>query len=112
MAGTNAAWLDWKLGTLCGWRCHGPPPYKGIVLVLHGLGEHSRREGYITLAKSLASSGFLVYAYDHRGHGATAEAAGEERLAALRAELEKNSLSALQRYVVSRGRTLLLFCLF
>ena len=48
------------------------------------------------LLRSLAGVGFIVYGYDHRGHGATAEAAGEARLVALRSELESNTLSTLQ----------------
>ena len=42
---------------------------KGVVLVSHGLAEHSRR--YRAFAERLAASGFHVYAHDHRGHGET-----------------------------------------
>lgn len=42
---------------------------RGIVLVCHGLAEHSRR--YQTFAEALASRGYQVYAHDHRGHGET-----------------------------------------
>lgn len=42
---------------------------KGIVLISHGLAEHGGRYG--AFAEHLASSGFHVYAHDHRGHGAT-----------------------------------------
>ncbi|MCD2181744.1 alpha/beta fold hydrolase [Rhizobium sp. GN54] len=41
----------------------------GIVLVSHGLAEHSGRYG--AFAGHLAAAGFHVYAHDHRGHGRT-----------------------------------------
>ncbi|TPP11489.1 alpha/beta fold hydrolase [Rhizobium glycinendophyticum] len=42
---------------------------RGIVLVCHGLAEHSRRyEGFAT---ALSARGYHVYAHDHRGHGET-----------------------------------------
>ena len=42
---------------------------RGIVLISHGLAEHSRR--YERFATYLASRGYHVYAWDHRGHGET-----------------------------------------
>jgi alpha-beta hydrolase superfamily lysophospholipase len=50
------------------WLPSGAP--KGILLVAHGMAEHSER--YARLASVLAPSGWAVYAPDHRGHGATA----------------------------------------
>lgn len=47
---------------------------KGIVQVVHGLGEHSRR--YIHLISALLDAGFVVAADDHAGHGATAAESG------------------------------------
>lgn len=44
-------------------------PAKGIVLISHGLAEHSKR--YRPFAEAMASEGFHVYAWDHRGHGNT-----------------------------------------
>ncbi|PST19256.1 alpha/beta hydrolase [Rhizobium sp. JAB6] len=41
----------------------------GILLISHGLAEHSRR--YETFADAMARQGFHVYAHDHRGHGET-----------------------------------------
>jgi alpha-beta hydrolase superfamily lysophospholipase len=41
----------------------------GILLVSHGLAEHSAR--YARFAAHMASHGFHVYAHDHRGHGFT-----------------------------------------
>ncbi len=42
---------------------------RGILLISHGLAEHSRR--YEAFAEAMASHGFHVYAHDHRGHGET-----------------------------------------
>lgn len=43
---------------------------RGIVQIAHGMGEHARR--YAETAAALNAAGFVVYANDHRGHGATA----------------------------------------
>ncbi|AYG66707.1 MULTISPECIES: alpha/beta hydrolase [unclassified Rhizobium] len=42
---------------------------RGILLISHGLAEHSRR--YEAFADAMAAQGFHVYAHDHRGHGET-----------------------------------------
>lgn len=42
---------------------------RGVVQVLHGVGEHAGRYG--ALVDALTASGFHVYADDHRGHGRT-----------------------------------------
>lgn len=38
-----------------------------LIILVHGLGEHSGR--YETIAKAFQTLGFQVLAYDHRGHG-------------------------------------------
>ncbi len=40
---------------------------KAIILLVHGIGEHSRR--YDHVAELLVKQGYAVYALDHRGHG-------------------------------------------
>ncbi|MDJ0767499.1 MAG: alpha/beta hydrolase [Ilumatobacter sp.] len=47
------------------WLPDGDP--RGVVLVIHGLGEHSGRYGHV--ADRLAGAGYAVHALDHRGHG-------------------------------------------
>lgn len=42
---------------------------RGVVLICHGLAEHSRR--YRRFAQALAAAGYHAYAHDHRGHGET-----------------------------------------
>ncbi len=44
-----------------------PPPPRGVVLMVHGLGEHACR--YDHVAEKLMDWGFAVRAYDQRGHG-------------------------------------------
>lgn len=57
--GDNLAIQDWPLDP--GIRL------RGVVLLVHGLGEHAGR--YEELARRLNSLGFAVRGYDHYGHG-------------------------------------------
>jgi alpha-beta hydrolase superfamily lysophospholipase len=50
------------------WDPAGAP--RAIVQITHGMGEHARR--YEHVARALNEAGFVVYAQDHRGHGASA----------------------------------------
>lgn len=45
---------------------------RGVVVVAHGMAEHSAR--YARLAEALTAAGYAVHAPDHRGHGRTASA--------------------------------------
>lgn len=47
---------------------------KALVLIAHGRSEHGRR--YRPFAEALVRAGYEVHATDHRGHGASAQAAG------------------------------------
>jgi alpha-beta hydrolase superfamily lysophospholipase len=42
---------------------------RGILVICHGLAEHSRR--YLLFAEAMGGRGYHVYAHDHRGHGET-----------------------------------------
>ena len=57
--GLNLALYDWPL------PMRARP--RGVVLIVHGLGEHAWR--YTDLAHQLNDWGFSVRAYDQRGHG-------------------------------------------
>lgn len=57
--GDNLAIQDWPLDPLT--------PLRGVVLLVHGLGEHAGR--YDELAQRLNSWGFAVRGYDQYGHG-------------------------------------------
>jgi len=46
------------------WQAQKP---KGVVVISHGLGEHSDR--YSNIMNALAGAGISFYALDHRGHG-------------------------------------------
>jgi alpha-beta hydrolase superfamily lysophospholipase len=48
---------------------------RAIVQITHGMGEHALR--YAGLARALNRRGMVVFAQDHRGHGATATAENE-----------------------------------
>ena len=72
--GENLALYEWPLG---GWsQCMGDqaPPPRGVVLMVHGLGEHACR--YDHVAEKLMGWGFAVRAYDQRGHGESGGAHG------------------------------------
>lgn len=56
--GTNLVVMDWPLKK---------GPVRGVVLIVHGLGEHAWR--YDALAQELNGWGFAVRAYDQFGHG-------------------------------------------
>lgn len=45
-------------------------PAKGIVQLVHGFGEHSRR--YLHMIAAFVEAGYIVAADDHTGHGKTA----------------------------------------
>lgn len=62
-----------------------------VLLIIHGLGEHSGR--YCAMAQTLNAAGISVYAYDQRGHGANAGPRGYARLD----DLEKDVLAVLRQ---------------
>jgi len=51
------------------WRPDEASTLRGVVVISHGLAEHSAR--YSRFAEALTAAGFTVYAHDHRGHGRT-----------------------------------------
>ncbi|MDK1375099.1 alpha/beta hydrolase [Sinorhizobium sp. 6-70] len=55
-------------GATLGWRHFtASTEPRGILIISHGLSEHSGR--YARFAEAMAANGFHVYAHDHRGHG-------------------------------------------
>lgn len=64
--GLNISLYDWPLSM------RRRP--RGVVLIVHGLGEHAWR--YDPLAQRLNEWGFCVRAYDQRGHGGSGGARG------------------------------------
>ncbi|WP_424393566.1 alpha/beta fold hydrolase [Mycobacterium sp.] len=57
------------------WTGDGGQTGTGLVVLVHGMGEHLRR--YDHVADALTSQGFAVYGHDHRGHGASLAADDE-----------------------------------
>ena len=57
------------------WDAHDGQTVAGVVVLVHGMGEHLRR--YDHVADALTSVGFAVYGHDHRGHGASLAEADE-----------------------------------
>lgn len=55
---------------LAGYRWDPAGPPRAAVQIAHGVGEHARR--YAPVAAALTAAGYVVYAWDHRGHGASA----------------------------------------
>lgn len=53
-----------------GWVYQPACKPKGVVVLIHGFGEHSRR--YLHLIVNLMEAGYIVAADDHVGHGKTA----------------------------------------
>ena len=53
-----------------GWIYVPAANVKGVVQLVHGFGEHSRR--YLHMICKLMDAGFIVAADDHVGHGKTA----------------------------------------
>ncbi|MGH8433790.1 MAG: lysophospholipase [Pseudomonas sp.] len=51
------------------WFAEQPP--KAVVMVSHGMAEHSGR--YARLGEALVQAGYELYAHDQRGHGKTAQ---------------------------------------
>jgi alpha-beta hydrolase superfamily lysophospholipase len=58
--------------TLSTWRIEAPHSALEPVLLIHGLGDHSRSLPYLRLGRLLASQGFEVFAFDRRGSGVSA----------------------------------------
>ena len=49
------------------WKANADVPFKGVVQISHGVGEHAGR--YQRIANILQKQGYEVYANDHRAHG-------------------------------------------
>ena len=60
LPGVGGIELFWQ-----GWLPDGDP--SGVLLISHGIGEHSGRYG--TVVDTLLPDGWAVYGLDHRGHG-------------------------------------------
>jgi len=88
------------------WDPEDPP--RAAIQLTHGMGEHAQR--YDHVARAMNEAGFVVYAQDHRGHGASADSGsygdlGPGRWAAL---VEDIGLLSAQIRADHRGLPLIL----
>ena len=67
--GTQIAAYRWDPGAQSSSAIPKGAVPKGAVQITHGMGEHARR--YEHVATALTDAGYVVYAQDHRGHGAS-----------------------------------------
>ena len=77
--GENLALYEWPLDNADDGYADSEMPHanggtRGLVLIVHGLGEHALR--YDHVAAALMAWGFTVRAYDQRGHGRSGGARG------------------------------------
>lgn len=72
--GENLAMYEWPLDNWVSEMGQDALPPRGVVLIIHGLGEHASR--YEHVARRLLEWGFAVRAYDQRGHGESGGARG------------------------------------
>lgn len=96
--GAGGVELYWQ-----GWLPDGDPT--GVLLVSHGIGEHSGR--YTTVVDELVPDGWAVYGVDHRGHGRS----GGTRVHARRYDDLIDDFDAFRRVVVARHPGLPVFLL-
>lgn len=79
------------------WQSWEPEAPKGVVVIAHGLAEHSGRYAY--LAEHLAAQGYAVSAGDHRGHGRSGGIKGNiERMVHVLDDLDTVLRQAMQRH--------------
>jgi acylglycerol lipase len=70
------------------WQAWLPDTPSAVVLLSHGLGEHSGRYGHV--ADRLNRSAYALYAVDHRGHGKSDGTPGRiDSFAGVRADLDR-----------------------
>lgn len=50
-----------------GFDIQAAPDVKGVLAIVHGLGEHSGR--YCQIVKGLTAAGYAVFGFDNQGHG-------------------------------------------
>ncbi|WP_040948793.1 alpha/beta hydrolase [Gorillibacterium massiliense] len=75
---TNGNWRfeEWKWDLTdrtkmyaCGWLPIDEKRMKGVIGLVHGMGEHAGR--YVHVAEAFAAKGYAVLSFDQRGHGQT-----------------------------------------
>lgn len=98
LSGVEGVELFWQ-----GWLPVGEP--SGVLLISHGIGEHSGRYGNVV--DELVGDGWAVYGVDHRGHGRS----GGTRVHARRYDDLVADVESFRRVVVARHPGLPVFLL-
>lgn len=98
LSGVEDVELFWQ-----GWLPDGDP--SGVLLLSHGIGEHSGRYGHVV--DELVGDGWAVYGLDHRGHGRS----GGTRVHARRYEGLVSDLETFRALVAARHPGLPVFLL-
>ena len=88
--GARARRISWQ-----SWSPAGDQPYKGVVTIAHGYGEHVGR--YEHVASRLNESGFVVYGLDHHGHGRSDGKRGRISIAAAVTDLDQLIVTVSKR---------------
>jgi alpha-beta hydrolase superfamily lysophospholipase len=72
-------WLspEGKQGFACEWQPDDPSDVQAVVVLVHGMGEHTGR--YVHVADNLTAHGYVVLAFDQHGHGKTEGKRGHVR---------------------------------
>jgi alpha-beta hydrolase superfamily lysophospholipase len=94
--------LQSPTGATLAWRyCPASAEPQGLLLISHGLAEHSGR--YARFAQAMAARGFHVYAHDHRGHGQSRAPDAPSAMFAHRGGVEKviTDLGAVREMAVT-----------
>jgi alpha-beta hydrolase superfamily lysophospholipase len=94
------AHFEWDLLGADGKKLYGqgwqPETLKGVVTLVHGLGEHSGR--YAHVADFLGQAGYAMLTFDLRGHGKTAGPRGDARLPDILSDIECLLVEARRRW--------------
>jgi alpha-beta hydrolase superfamily lysophospholipase len=86
-----------RRGRLTGRLWQGPEPPRGVVIVVHGLGDQSAR--YASLAEHLLKFGWFVFAFDLPGHGQSPGRAGQiENFESLLRDIDQAGRTVAERF--------------
>jgi acylglycerol lipase len=86
--GRTIHWTTWEPG--------GAVPTAGVIVIVHGFGEHSGRYGQV--ADRLTGEGWIVYALDHHGHGRSEGTRGRISFPDAVADIDRLVDLAVQRH--------------
>jgi alpha-beta hydrolase superfamily lysophospholipase len=92
--------FEWDLLGADGKKLYGqgwePETLKGVVTLVHGLGEHSGR--YAQVADFLGRAGYALLTFDLRGHGKTTGSRGDARLPDITSDMDLSLAEARRRW--------------